>query len=371
MNNEEIFKVAARFKLKGKLESISRYGSGHINDTFLAICRTEESENRYILRRINGYVFKRPEIVIENTRMVLDYIKERLRENGREELIERTASLVESGDGKFYIRDESGGFWCAMPFCKKIYTIDFVETEEHAYQAAKAFGGFQKLVIDADYEKFKPSIPDFHNTMKRFERLVDIIEKNPANRNSSAKKEIAFALRNEHLPSKIKKLLEDKTIPLRLTHNDTKINNVLFDEDTNQAVCVIDLDTVMSGTALFDFGDMVRTSTCAAAEDETDLSIVFMNIKIFEALVKGYLEELNGVLTNDEIENLVYGAELIIYEQAIRFLTDYLEGDVYYKTDYQEHNLDRTKNQFALLKSVQKQKTEMERIVNKISNNGE
>jgi len=370
MKNKEISDVAGKFMLNGKLERSTPYGSGHINETFLLICSNGEKKNRYILRKINGYVFKRPEIVVENTRLIVGHIQRKLEETGNANLIERTASLIKTVDGNYFFRDGNRGVWCVMPFCERTYTIDFVKNEEDAYQAAKAFGRFQRLIADADYKKFEPTIPDFHNTMKRFEYLLTVIEKNPAERNSTSGKEIAFALENEHLPLKIRKLLEDKTIPFRLTHNDTKINNVLFDAVTHQAVCVIDLDTVMPGTVLYDFGDMVRTSTCAAAEDETDLSKVTMDINIFASLVKGYLEELNEVLTKNEIENLVYGAELIIYEQAIRFLTDYLEGDPYYKTKYPEHNLDRAKNQFALLKSVQKQKTDMERIVNEISLRG-
>jgi thiamine kinase-like enzyme len=364
IKNEEVIQIAEKFLLDGNLESLKPYGSGHINETFLVVCKTDEIQNRYILRKINDYVFKQPEVVIENTQLVLTHIKRRLKEAGREKLIERSVSLIKTKSGEYFARDENNAVWCVMPFCENTFTIDFVKTEEHAYQAAKAFGEFQKLIIDADLERYKPTIPDFHNTVKRFERLKKIVELNPANRNSSAEKEIAFSFENKHLPLKINKLLEDKIIPLRLTHNDTKINNVLFDQETNQTVCVVDLDTVMPGTVLYDFGDMVRTSTCAAAEDEKDLSKVSMDIKIFSALAKGYLEELNGVITQEEIQNLVYGAELIIYEQAIRFLTDYLEGDPYYKIKYPEHNLDRTKNQFALLKSVQKQKTIMEQIVN-------
>ncbi len=370
MKNKEISDVAGKFMLNGKLESSTPYGSGHINETFLLICSNGEKKNRYILRKINGYVFKRPEIVVENTRLIVGHIQRKLEETGNANLIERTASLIKTVDGNYFFRDGNRGVWCVMPFCERTYTIDFVKNEEDAYQAAKAFGGFQRLIADADYKQFEPTIPDFHNAMKRFEYLLTVIEKNPAERNSTSGKEITFALENEHLPLKIRKLLEDKTIPFRMTHNDTKINNVLFDAVTHQAVCVIDLDTVMPGTVLYDFGDMVRTSTCVAAEDETDLSKVTMDINIFASLVKGYLEELNEVLTKNEIENLVYGAELIIYEQAIRFLTDYLEGDPYYKTKYPEHNLDRAKNQFALLKSVQKQKTDMERIVNEISLRG-
>ncbi len=365
MINKKISEIAGRFNIEGKIKTFVSYGSGHINETILLTCKTGQSQNRYILRRINRFVFKEPEIVIENTLMVLNHIKSRLITTGLEKRVEKMPALIPTVDGRYFMRDADGEVWSMMTFCEGTYSIDVVEDADQAYQSAKAFGEFQKLIIDADLEKFKPTIRDFHNTSKRVKELSRIIEMDSAKRSASAKEEIEAALDYKALADEMEKLL-NKSIPARLTHNDTKINNVLFDSETGEAVCVIDLDTVMPGTVLYDFGDMVRSSTCLAAEDEKDLSKVFVNLQIFEALAKGYLEELKNDLTEKEIENLVFGASVIVYEQAIRFLADYLSGDKYYKTKYPQHNLDRAKNQFSLLKSVLLQSERMNKIVKEV-----
>jgi len=243
------------------------------------------------------------------------------------------------------------------------YTVDFVETRKQAYEAAKAFGRFQKQLADANLEEFEIVIPDFHNLPKRITAYKNAVENASLHRKEIASGEIKTVAEFHSITEKYNELMNSDSIPLRITHNDTKINNVMLDNKTDIAHCVIDLDTVMPGTVLSDFGDMVRTFTSPAEEDERDVSKVKMRLDIFESLAEGYLEEIKETLTSSEKSNLVFGAKVIVFEQAVRFLTDYFNNDIYYKTDYPDHNLVRARNQFALLKSITEQSDEMERII--------
>jgi thiamine kinase-like enzyme len=358
--------TAERFLIYGDFIKAEPFGSGHINDTFLAHFNQAGLPVKYIIRRINKYVFKQPEIVIQNTVNVIEHITEKLLADKEEEISRRVMTLIKCKDGKFYHLDENGDYWCAVLFFEGAYTIDSLENSRQAYKAAKQFGKFQKYIIDEDVNKYKPSIPNFHNTMMRVEQLKSAIKEDVCGRAKSAKDEIDIALANCGIADKIGALWKSKELPLRVTHNDTKINNVMLDKKTDDGICVIDLDTVMPGSVLYDFGDMIRTSASSADEEEKNFSRVIIKLEYFEAIAKGYLEELRSVLNQAEISNLVYGAELIIYEQAIRFLTDYLMGDPYYRIAYNGQNLDRTRNQLSLLKSFQIQKPEMEKIISSL-----
>ncbi|MEN8194749.1 MAG: phosphotransferase [Bacteroidota bacterium] len=363
--NKNFNEILNHFKIDGYFIDAKPFGNGHINETMLVSFREGDIIKEYILRRLNNHVFKDPQIVVSNTVNATDYIAQKLRKEGKKDIPNQVLELIETKDSKYSYIDGNGDYWCLVVFIKNAYTVEHVETSEQAYQAAKAFGHFQMLLIDADINSYKESIQNFHNLESRLASFDVAVKENLVGRVNSVEKEIDLVNSYRSLSNKITNLINNSELPIRITHNDTKINNVMLNKVTNEGQCVIDLDTVMPGTVLYDFGDMVRTSTSPVEEDEPDVSKVIMRLDIFNALVKGYLEELADVLTEIEISNLVYGAKVIVYEQAIRFLTDYIMNDVYYNTDFTEHNLVRTRTQLALLESIDNQTKEMENIVKK------
>jgi Ser/Thr protein kinase RdoA (MazF antagonist) len=259
--------------------------------------------------------------------------------------------------------DAEGNHWRAYRFIERARTFDAVETTEQAFQAARAFGRFQQLLAGLPAPRLRDTIPDFHNTPKRFAALEHAIAADVAGRAKLAVKEIEFALERKSIAG----VLLDANLPERVTHNDTKFSNVLMDDATGEGICVVDLDTVMPGLALYDFGDMVRTTTSPAMEDERDLSKVTMQFPMFEALVRGYLESAGELLTKAEKQHLAFSGKLITFEQGVRFLADYLAGDTYYKVHHEGHNLDRSRTQFKLIESIEKQEEKMERLVEAIA----
>lgn len=365
--NNTIEQIISNYKISGDFIEAKPFGNGHINETFLVSFNQAGFKTEYILRKINKYVFKNPEIVVANSVNVINHITKKMRKAGVSDTSNQVMELIETKNSKYYFIDEHDEYWCAVVFIKDAYTVEYVETSEQAYQAAKAFGRFQKFLIDADVNEYKDSIPNFHNLESRLTAFDIAVQDNPVGRVGEASKEMKLVNLYRYLSEKITSLINKNELPIRITHNDTKINNVMLSKETNEGKCVIDLDTVMPGTVLYDFGDMVRTSTSPVEEDEKDASKVTMRLDIFEALAKGYLEELAEVLTQVEISNLIYGAKVIVYEQAIRFLTDYVMNDVYYAVSYPEHNLVRTRTQLALLESIENQTDEMDEIIEKYS----
>lgn len=362
---ERFEEILNKFAVPGKFVDAKPYGSGHINDTILV--RFDESGKyvKYILRKINSYVFKDPKRIIENTVNVTNHVRQKLVENVEVDLHKKVLTLIKSVKGDyFYIHN--GEYWCLLLYIEDAYTVDHVESREQAYEAAKAYGKFQKYLADYDTSKCYITIKDFHHLSNRIASFENAIKSDPKTRADNIRNEIKLAESFKYLDEEFKQL-QNKNLPIRITHNDTKINNIMLHQETKEGICVIDLDTVMPGIILNDFGDMVRTFTSPALEDEKDFTKVTMRLPIFEALLEGYLFELNNYLTEDEINNLVLGTKIIVYEQAIRFLTDYLVGDVYYKVEYDSHNLNRAKNQFALLTSIEEQSAEMEKIIIKYS----
>jgi hypothetical protein len=354
--------VVSNFQVKGNCILACPYGSGHINDTFLINLSSQDSISRYIFQRINHYIFKSPVKLMDNISRVLVHLTN-LETNSDPR---RHMTLIPTKKGGFLHVDKDGNYWRAYVFIEGARTYDVLESPQQAYEAAKAFGKFQKQLSSLGGERLHDTIPDFHNTPKRFEALIKIIEKDPCNRANLAKKEIDFVLKRSQELSILEKLKETGEIPEIITHNDTKINNVMLDDKTGEAVCVIDLDTVMPGISLYDFGDMVRTSGASSAEDEKDLSKVRMRLEIFESLASGYLLGSEGGLNRVEIEKLPFSGKLITLEIGIRFLTDFIEGDVYFKTKRDGHNLDRTKVQFKLVESIEAQEEQMMKIVKTI-----
>jgi len=362
MKNIDYRNIVDRFKVYGNFIKAEPFGSGHINDTLLVELESDGKNDKYILRKINGYVFEKPGLIIENTVMITNHIREKLLNAGEKDLKRKVLSLIETTDGKYSYIDDDENYWCMMLFIDNAYTVDFVETGKQAYEAAKTFGKFQKYLSDFDVSKCHVTIENFHNLSNRLRKYDEALKKDIANRAGGIEEQIEIARKFRYIENEFEKL-QIKNIPLRITHNDTKINNVMLDKNTDKGLCVIDLDTVMPGIIPNDFGDMVRTFTSPAAEDEVDISKVSVRMNIYNEMVSGYLSEVKDILTEDEITNLALGSKIIVYEQAIRFLTDYIEGDVYYRMEYPEHNLVRAKNQFALSESIEKNFDEMQNIV--------
>lgn len=361
-----IEEIANEFAIAGEFVSGGEVDSGHINNTYIATFRKENGkEGQYIFQRINENVFKDPLAVMRNVEMVTRHINWKVL-RVKHDLGGQTLNLYPARGGRFYARGVGGGIWRCYNFINGCRTYDIVENTRQAYQAAHAFGAFQDLVSDIPIEDIEETIPDFHNTPKRYQRLMEVIVEDPKGRLASCQAEIDFIKAREDIVSKLVDLKDAGVLPERITHNDTKINNVMIDIETDEAVCVIDLDTVMPGLALYDFGDLVRTAVSPAAEDEKDLTKVEMRMPMFEALAEGYIDSCD-CLCDAEIENLAFSGKLISLEIGIRFLTDYLEGDVYFKTHREGHNLDRARTQLKLVEELEKKEPEMEAFVKRLA----
>ncbi|MBO5693926.1 MAG: aminoglycoside phosphotransferase family protein [Lentisphaeria bacterium] len=359
--NATIKEVSSHFDIWGDFLWCERYGSGHINDTYLAVFNQAGHQIKYIVQRINTNIFKQPEQLMENISRVLNHSKLKLK--GRKDATRRALTIVNANDGKPFFVDGEGKYWRAYLFVDRARTYDVLESPEFAYQAAKAFGSFQKLLADIPGDRLHETIPNFHNTPSRLADFDKALAADVCGRAESAKAEIEFLQKNRTMASKLLDLMAEGKIPERITHNDTKINNVMLDDETGEGICVIDLDTIMPGISLYDFGDLVRTSTSPAAEDEKDLSKVYARMEMFEALARGFLEGAGGCLTPAEIENMPFSGMLITFEIGVRCLTDYLDGDKYFKTKREGHNLDRCRTQFKLVQSLQEQEDKMNEIM--------
>lgn len=356
-------------KFDGDVINVKSFGSGIINDTFLVTCKNNNgNENKYILQKINSSIFKNVEKLMENYCGVCDYLKNIVSENGGD--VEReTITVVPTNSGKSYLKDSLDNYWRAIKFISDTVTYDVAESAEDFYKVGKAFGEFQNKLAGYNAENLYESIPNFHNTKERFKTFLLAIENNKARRLETVRAEVDFILEREKDTSILLDLYENGELPLRVTHNDTKISNILMDAKTKNGICIIDLDTIMPGLSLYDFGDAIRSGATHALEDEKDLDKVYVDLEFFEAFTKGFLEGTNSSLTEKEIEMLPMGAKVITLEQAIRFLTDYLDGDVYYKTSYSDQNLDRTRTQLKLVKDIEEKWNELNNIVNKYVSN--
>jgi hypothetical protein len=353
----DLFAVARRFQIYGEFVSGEPYGSGHINDTYCLRFEQAGTPVRYLLQRINHNVFKNPPALMENVQRVTSHINAKL--CGQPGGSRRVLTLIPAHDGRPFVQDAQDNYWRTYLFIERAQTYDAVQSARQAFEAAKAFGSFQRMLSDLAAPKLHETIPGFHDTPKRFAALVAAIERDVVNRAGLAKKEIEFALHRRAMTS----VLLDAGLPERVTHNDTKFNNVMLDDTTGEGICVIDLDTVMPGLALYDFGDMVRTTTCLAREDELDLSKVRLEMPMFEALVRGYLASAGSFLTPAEKQLLNFSGKLITFEIGIRFLTDFLAGDSYFKVRRNGHNLDRCRTQFKLVQSLEENEKAMQSII--------
>ena len=360
-----ISQISSQFAIDGKFVSGQEIESGLINMTYLAEYETEDGEkSRYVLQRINDQVFPEPHTVMRNISKVTKHINRKVFRQKRD-FGGQTLNLYPGRDGKDFVEGPEGGVWRCYNYIEGCCNYDIVENTRQAYQAAKAFGAFQDLISDLSPNEISITIPDFHNTPSRYRKLMKAIEEDAFDRVKLVRNEIEFIKKREEIVHVLTDHMESGRLKERITHNDTKLNNVMIDEATDEAVCVIDLDTVMPGLTLYDFGDLVRTATSPAAEDERNLSKVEMRMPMFEALVEGYLETARNFLTPLEVELLPFSGKLISFEVALRFLTDYLQGDGYFRVTREGQNLDRCRTQLALVKSIEEQEEQMLKFVKK------
>jgi hypothetical protein len=363
---EAVSAIGSQFAIGGEFVFGEELQTGHINSTYRATYELPDgSQQRYIFQKINDDVFKDPHAVMRNIEYVTRHINWKVL-RVRKDLGGQTLNLYPARGGHFWTEAEEGGLWRCYNFIEGCLTYDVVENTRQAYQAAHAFASFQDLVSDLEPSQIIETIPDFHDTRKRYARLLDAAAKDAFGRLESVRAEFEFVTSRESMVGRLLDLRDAGKIPVRITHNDTKINNVMIDSETDQAVCVIDLDTVMPGLSLYDFGDLVRSATSPAAEDETDLSKVQMQMPMFEALTEGFLDAAGEFLNETEVENMVFSAKLMTLEVGMRFLTDHLEGDVYFKTHRSNHNLDRCRTQLRLVACMEEQEETMQKFVQKV-----
>ena len=353
MDNNRLNEVLEQFQIETE---ITPYGNGHINDTYLF------TSQPYILQRINTSIFKNPDELMENIENVTGYLRELIVKEGGNPNRE-TLTVIPTKDGKRYYRLDENNVFRVYKYIENTKSIENSKTPEDLYEAGVGYGHFQKMLADFPVEKLYETIPNFHHTPKRIDAFKEAVANDIAGRAAGVQKEIAFALEQASWAGDVINGIEDGTIPVRVTHNDTKINNILFDDKTGKAVCVIDLDTVMPGSMLYDFGDALRIGGSTAAEDETDLDKVWFVEEAFEAFAKGYLSEMKEALTEKEIQLLPLGVKLMTYECGIRFLADYLNGDIYFKIHREHHNLDRARNQFKLVADIAEKEEKLCEIV--------
>ena len=359
----ELEEVLKAYQNTGTLKSKAPYGNGHINNTFLLTYDIPgHGEKRVILQEMNREVFHKPKELMENIIGVTTYLRDKIVQNGGDPERE-TLNVIPTKEKENYYVDSRGEYWRAYIFIEGATCYDQAETKEDFYQSALAFGSFQHLLADYPAETLHETIPQFHDTRKRFNDFKRAVEEDKMGRAALVREEIQCVLDREADADVFGDMLKKKELPLRVTHNDTKLNNIMIDDVTRKGICVIDLDTVMPGLAMNDFGDSIRFGANTAAEDETDLAKVSCDLELFEAYVKGFLKGCQGSLTETEIRMLPMGAKVMTYECGMRFLTDYLEGDHYFRIHRENHNLDRARTQFKLIEDMEAKWGEMEEIV--------
>ena len=341
------------FSLEGQPVSCEPYGMGHINRTYLVVT---DAPHRYILQRLSREAFHDIPGLMENVRAVTEYLA-RQTDDPRAGL-----HLIPTKDGECFYRDADGEYWRAYDFVEDSICLQAAESAEDFYQSAVAFGSFQRMLRDFPAGTLHETIPDFHNTPDRYRKFDAVLLSDPLSRRAGVEREIDFVLARREEAATLQQLREEGVLPLRVTHNDTKLNNVMLDAKTRRALCVIDLDTVMPGLAAYDFGDSIRFGASTAAEDEQDLEKVHVDLELYGTFVSGFVPACGG-LTEAELASLPWGARLMTLECGLRFLTDYLNGDTYFSIAYPEHNLIRARNQFKLVEDMEANWTEMQRIV--------
>lgn len=357
-------KIYDSFLADGSFSDAGFFGSGHIHDTFL-VETSEKDKDNYILQRVNNRIFKNIPELQENIERVTTHIKKKLLLIPEADVKRECLTVIMAKNGKSWVEDDDGSFWRMFIYIPDHRSYDIVDTPDKAIEGGKAIGRFQALLVDLPGKPLHETIPYFHNIEKRLVNFNSIVKSDKVNRASSASKEINFVLKRSEEMKIILRLGNEGKIPLRITHNDTKFNNILLDEN-DKALCLIDLDTVMPGYVHYDFGDVIRTAANTAAEDEKELSKIRMDIGLFKAFSEGYLSETNDTLNDVEKEYLAFAPRLLTYTMAVRFLTDYIDGDIYYKIHHAHHNLQRAKAQLKLIESMEEQYPAMQNIIKKL-----
>ena len=353
------------FRIAGDCLSVTPYGSGHINDTFVAIYDQDGRRRRYVLQKLNASVFPDPVAVMENVARICAHLA------GSDVSADAPAErwspleLIAARDGRPYFVDDGGGYWRSFAFVEGTKSVDVAESPQQVRNAAAAFGRFQCLLADLPDPPLKVTIAGFHDTAKRYEQFRHAVDADAQGRGARAAREIDFALARADLAPALMQPIAAGTLPQRVTHNDTKLNNVLLDAETNAAICVIDLDTVMPGSVLFDFGDLVRSAAITGREDEADASRIGLDLERFAAILDGYLASTAGWLDDAETEALALSCRVMTFECGLRFLTDFLAGDRYFKTAYPDHNLIRCRTQFALLEHMEAEADNMQTMAHR------
>ncbi len=365
MEQNQIALVASHFAFDGQFATAKELTAGNINVTYLLTYKNGEAEQKYILQRINTTAFHDPVSLMENIGKVTGFIHDSLVAEGIDPH-RRVLTFVQADNGSLLYTDEEDGAWRAYHFVDGVTAYNSIESPEQFYEAGKGFGEFQNRLATFPATELTETIPNFHHTAKRYEAFMAAVASDSVGRVAELTQEISFVTEREALAHAIVSKLGTPELPLRVTHNDTKLNNVLMDDQTGKALCVIDLDTVMPGSALYDYGDAVRYGACTAAEDEPDTSKIGFDMELFKAFTKGFVEATKENLTETEIRMLPVGVAVLTYELVVRFLTDYINGDVYFKTAYAGHNLVRTKAQMKLLEEVEAHMAEMDAFVDSL-----
>ncbi|MCD4770099.1 MAG: aminoglycoside phosphotransferase family protein [Bacteroidales bacterium] len=362
---EKLKDIFYQFKASGTYHSGAPYGSGHIHSTFRIETAEPECDN-YILQKLNNNIFKNIDLLQDNIKRVTEHIRRKLELSGTHDLKREVLTLINTNDEKPYLIDSEGTYWRMYIFIKDHRSYDIVGNELMAFEGGKAIGRFQAQLADLGDPELNETIPYFHDIEKRLESFHRIAESDPANRVKDISREIEFVRAREKDMKIVLRLGREGKIPLRITHNDTKFNNILLDQD-DKALCVIDLDTVMPGYVHYDFGDAIRTAASSSLEDEPDLTKVYLDIDLFKAYTEGYLGEVGGVLNQTEIDYLAFAPRLITFIIGLRFLTDHIDGDNYFKIHHKHHNLQRARTQFKLVESNEKQYELMKSIIKEIT----
>ena len=354
--------IAADFSINGTFKEYTDLNDGHINSTYVISFDDKGETVKYTLQKINTGIFKNPDALMSNIVGVTTHIRSALLKAGKD-ADRGTLTFLKAADGKYYFRDENGDCWRVYKYIDKVYTCNIIDSAEVFENAGRAFGEFQRQLSDYPIDSLFETIPKFHDTYSRFLDFMSAVKEDRAGRAEGVRELIDFAVARESDTHVLLDLIERGSLPLRVTHNDTKLNNILFDRDSNDGICIIDLDTVMPGLSLYDFGDSIRFGANTAAEDEKDISKVQLSLENFKAFTLGYLSTAGESLTKKEIEYLSFSAKLMTLECGMRFLGDFINGDVYFKTDYPEHNLVRSRTQSKLVEEIEKHYDEMQQIV--------
>ena len=360
---DNLTKIAECFQIEGKVVTSTPYGNGHINSTFKV---ETDSNKKYILQKINTSIFKKPQELMENIENVTDHLRKVcVAENGDPE--REVLTLIKTVDGKLCITDDDGSVWRMYVFITDTFCLDVATSAKDVYLTGLSFGRFTGKMDSFPADSLFETILNFHNTPSRYNDFENAVKENKSGRACEVKDEIEFVRERKEFCKLFTSNIGKDKLPLRVTHNDTKLNNILFDAKSNEPITIIDLDTVMPGLSLYDYGDALRTGAATAAEDEKDLSLMHFDLELFRAFTKGYLEGCGKMLTELEIKMLPYAAKMLTLECGIRFLADHIAGDVYFKIHREGHNLDRCRTQFKLVEEMEQKQQELENIVNEIA----